>query len=67
MSCKGFRYEYKLSSKYPAEGEAVIDAYTQAGWEYAGILPEDDDTELTHIVFEWPYDRPPIYPHVSWP
>lgn len=31
MSRKGFRYEYRLSSKYPQEFEAVTFAYLQAG------------------------------------
>lgn len=65
MSCKGFRYEYKLSSVYPQEFEAVTFAYLQAGWKTAGILPEVGIP--SHIIFEWQKDGPPIYPFVNWP
>lgn len=65
MSCKGFRYEYKLSSVYPQECEAVIFAYLQAGWREVGCLP--DTGVPTHIIFEWQKDGPPNYPFVIWP
>lgn len=65
MSCKGFRYNYKLKSKYPQEYEAVNFAYTNAGWDEVGALP--DDGIPTHIVYEWQKDGPPIYPFVNWP
>lgn len=65
MSCKGFHYEYKLSSIYPQEYEAVNFAYTQAGWKEIGVLP--DEGIPSHIIFEWQHDGPPIYPFVNWP
>lgn len=62
---KGFRYEYQLTSQYPQEYEAVNFAYLQAGWREVGAKP---DTGIpTHIIYEWDYDRPPIYPFVNWP
>ena len=39
MSCKGFRYEYKLTSHDILEYEAVNFAYTQAGWKDLGAPP----------------------------
>ena len=65
MSRKGFRYEYRLSSKYPQEFEAVTFAYLQAGWKSVGALPAEGLP--THLVFEWQGDGPPIYPFVNWP
>ena len=65
MSCKGFRYDQPLTSKYPQEYEAVVFAYTQAGWKEVRAKP---DTGIpTHITFEWLYDGPPHYPSVNWP
>lgn len=64
MSCKGFRYEYKLKTYYPHEYEAVNFAYLQAGWKEIDV----HETGIpTRVIFEWPYDRPPIYPAVNWP
>ena len=65
MSCKGFKYEYRLGSKYPQEYEAVSLAYLQAGWKAVGVLP--DEGLPTHVVFEWQQDGPPTYPSVPWP
>lgn len=65
MSCKGFRYVYKLSSIYPQEYEAVNFAYLQAGWKEIPTLPESGLP--TQIVFEWQQDCPPVFPTVNWP
>ncbi len=65
MSKKGFRYEYRLSSVFPQEYEAVNFAYLQAGWKEVGAIP--DEGIPTHIVFEWQKDGPPIFPFVNWP
>lgn len=65
MSCKGFKYEYRLDSKYPQEYEIVCSAYLQVGWEAVGVLP--DEGLPTHVVFEWQQDGPPTYPSVPWP
>lgn len=64
MSSKGFRYNYELESHYPQEYEAVNFAYTNAGWEEIGALP--DKGIPTHIVYEWKKDGPPVYPFVNW-
>lgn len=65
MSRKGFQYEYRLSSEYPQEFEAVSFAYLQAGWKVISAIPE---TGLpTQIVFEWTKDSPPHFPPVNWP
>lgn len=64
MSCKGQRYAYPLKSKYPQEYEAVVFAYTQAGWKEVGAKPEDGIP--THIIFEWQQDGPPYSPDVNW-
>lgn len=65
MSCKGFRYEYAMSSHDPLEYLETVLAYTRAGWVEVTVCPSSGVP--THIVFEWPFDRPPIYPHVDWP
>lgn len=65
MSCKGFKYEYKLNTRYPQEYEAVNFAYLQAGWREVGALPAEGIP--THIIFEWTKDGPPFYPFVNWP
>ncbi len=64
MSMKGFRYQYPLKSPYPTEYEAVLLAYSQVGWKEVGCLP--DKGIPTHIIFEWPFDRPALYPCVNW-
>lgn len=66
MLRKHFRYEYKLSTRYPQEYEAVNFSYLQAGWKEIDFR-SDDAGFPTHIIFEWPLDRPPIYPSVNWP
>ena len=63
---KGFRYEYKLSSKLPQEYEAVNFAYLNAGWVQVGMLPVEGN-DITHIIYEWQKDCPPYYPPVNWP
>ena len=66
MSCKGRRFHHELKTPYPQEYEAVNFAYTQAGWIEVGVIPHENG--LPHyIVYEWPKDRPPVYPHPSWP
>lgn len=65
MSCKGFQYKYKLKTPYPQEYEAANFAYTQAGWLDVGF--EEKNGIPSHIIFEWPHDRPPYYPFVNWP
>lgn len=65
MSCKGFRYEYLLSSNHPHEYEAVNFAYLSVGWKEIDVL--STDTGLPRIIFEWQQDKPPIYPYVNWP
>lgn len=65
MSNKGYRFEYRLTSGYPHEYEAVSFAYLQAGWKEVSARPEAGLP--THIVFEWQQDGPPIFPVVNWP
>ena len=65
MSCKGFRYEYKLTSHDILEYEAVNFAYTQAGWKDLGAPHGEGFPES--IIFEWEKDGPPLYPAVNWP
>lgn len=65
MSCKGYQCSYKLNSIYPQEYEAVVFAYSQAGWKEIGALPAEGLP--THITFEWQFDSPPVYPAVAWP
>ena len=62
---KGWIYEYELKSIYPQECEAVIFAYTQAGWKYVDIKP--DSGFPTHIIFEWTKNSPHYMPYVNWP
>lgn len=49
MSCKGFRYEYKLTSHDILEYEAVNFAYTQAGWKDLGALLEKVSRSLSSL------------------
>ena len=65
LSCKGFRYEYAMSSHDPQEYLEAVIAYCHAGW--VEITARPPTGVPTHIVFEWPLDRLPIYPRVDWP
>lgn len=65
MSEPKHRYAYRLTSGHLPEYEAVVFAYTQAGWVEVAALPESGLP--THIIFEWQKDCPPIYPSVNWP
>ena len=67
MSCKGREYRYKVRSKTQAELSAelpvVFAAYQNAGWKEVGYEPNDGFPK--EIIFEWPLDRLPIYPHIE--
>ena len=52
MSFMGMQYTYCLASRYPTEAEAVIFAYTQAGWNY--ITHECEGAVPKRLIFEWP-------------
>lgn len=67
MPNKGFRYYYPITSKSQLalgkELDAVGNAYQNAGWIEVGFVPESGFP--THVIFEWQFDRPPIYPNVG--
>ena len=64
MTYKGTRYTYSIVSKGPAklaeEIDTVGNAFQNAGWIEAEIIPESGFP--THIVFEWTQDGRPIHP-----
>ena len=64
MSFMGMQYTYCLASRYPTEAEAVIFAYTQAGWNY--ITHEWEGAVPKRLIFEWPHETHPCYPDVNW-
>ena len=67
MSCKGRQSRYIVHSKTQAELSVelpvVFAAYQNAGWKEVGCEP--NDVFPTEIIFEWPYDRLPIYPLIE--
>lgn len=69
MPYKGYQYRYQIISRTQyelgKEIDAVGSAFQYAGWKEVAVLPATGFP--THIIFEWQYDRPPIYPSINYP